>query len=276
MKHTLLILFILFSVFVSAKKPDAEKILAEGKMLYTLDKASLVATEHFLKLFPDDSENTNGYLSYLNGNEVITLFYYFFDTTRIIARYHLTATDPVKITGIPETKSLVPTELENSLITMREKAIEKIKVNKDGYYTYYKGVAFTLLPVINSHERVIYVLSGSKMEDVIILGNDYRIKFDENNKYRGVERIHKSLIKLSVSSGIDTTQNATLHKHLISEVIDPTDICTLLLYRNEVDWDLHYVMSKKYVSVFDLKNEKLAIIKRKSWKKINSDKLDVQ
>ena len=258
---------------LSAKKPDASKILEEGKMLYALEKTSVVATTHFITYFPNDADKATGYLSYFNGDEISTIFYDMFDSSQIMARYHFAASDPDHITGIPETKRLIPTDLENDLIILREKAVAKIKLNKDGYYTFYDGVAFTLLPVINKAERSVYVLSGSKMGDVIILGNDYRIKFDKNNKYRGVERIHKSLIKLSTKAGMDTTQNATLHTHLISEAIDPTDICTLLLYRDQVEWDLHYVMSKKYVSVFDLKTQKLVIVKAKDWKKIGSDAL---
>ncbi|MFC0875739.1 hypothetical protein ACE01N_04050 [Saccharicrinis sp. FJH2] len=270
MKYSALLVILFFSVAVAAKKPDADKILKEGKMLYTLQEASVVATTHFLQQFPAKAEKANGYLSYINGNEINTIIYYHFDSTQILARYHFAASQPDKIAGIPETRQLVPTELEDDLITMREKAIEKIKVNKDGYFTYYDGVSFTLLPVINNHERCVYVMSGSKVGDVIILGNDYQLRFDKNNKYRGVERIHKSLVKLSTKAGMDTTQNATLHKHFISEAIDPTDICTLLLYKDQVEWDLHYVLSRKYVSVFDLKNEKLAIIKTKDWKKIGS------
>jgi len=270
MKYSSLLVILFFSASVAAKKPDADKILREGKMLYALQETSVVATTHFLEHFPADAEKANGYLSYMTGNDINTIIYYHFDSTQILARYYFKESEPDKIDGIPETKQLSPSELEDDLITMREKAIEKIKVNKDGYFTYYDGVSFTLLPVISNNERCVYVMSGSKVGDVIILGNDYKLRFDKNNKYRGVERIHKSLIKLSTKAGIDTTQNATLHKHFISDVIDPTDICTLLLYKDQVEWDLHYVLSRKYVSVFDLKNEKLAIIKAKDWKKIGS------
>ncbi len=51
-----------------------------------------------------------------------------------------------------------------------------------------------------------------------------------------------------------------MHSHVISDLINPTDICTLLLYKEFVDWKTHYVMSKKFVSIFDLEKETLSVI----------------
>lgn len=258
------------SSFLSfAVKPNADRLLKKGKALYALEKASWISTDHFLRHFSDKADKASGYFSYDNGDELITLFYSDFDTLQIYARYHLEKDSPHKIIGVPESRNIIPVEIEDDLIEMRGKAVKKIKENKDGYITYYKGISFNLLPVINENESCVYVLSASHVDDFIYMGNDYKLKFDKNNKYRGIERIHKSLIKLNTKSSIDSTQNATLHTHLGSDVISPTDICTLLLYRDMVDWNMHYVMGKKYVSVFDLSTEKLMFIKIRDWKKMS-------
>lgn len=62
-----------------------------------------------------------------------------------------------------------------------------------------------------------------------------------------------------------------MHSHILSDCISSTDISTLLLYKDYVEWKTHYVFSKKYVSIFDLKNESLLIMKSKDFNKIVKD-----
>ena len=60
----------------------------------------------------------------------------------------------------------------------------------------------------------------------------------------------------------------TMHSHIVTDPISSTDICTLLLYKNFVQWNQHIVMSKKKVSIFDLQKETLFIMSKKAWDKI--------
>jgi hypothetical protein len=40
------------------------------------------------------------------------------------------------------------------------------------------------------------------------------------------------------------------------------------LYKEFVEWKQHYVVSKKYVSIFDLEKEELMIMTKEAWDKI--------
>lgn len=269
MRYVLALVFISISLGLSASKPNTKKVLEEGKYLYTLEKASWISTDHFLRAFPEKTDSVTGYFSYRSGEYLYTVFYYKFQDIKPLARYRFLYDNPVEIIGIPETKRVELTDLEVDYITIRQNAAERILSNKEGYFTIYENIGLNLIPVINGDERKVYILSGSKTDGYLFLGNDYLLSYNQNNKFRGVERIHKSIIKLPTKRGIDKSVKATMHSHLLSDIIDATDICTLLLYRDFVDWDLHYVIGKKYVSIFNLRTEELAIMKTKKWRKIS-------
>jgi hypothetical protein len=46
-----------------------------------------------------------------------------------------------------------------------------------------------------------------------------------------------------------------MHTHVLSNLIESTDICTLLLYKDYVDWSLHHAVNKDYISILDLNRE---------------------
>lgn len=57
---------------------------------------------------------------------------------------------------------------------------------------------------------------------------------------------------------------------LTGPFITPTDICTLMLYAPSAGWEWHYVMSKKYISIWNCKENSLLILTQKARKKIQS------
>ena len=64
-----------------------------------------------------------------------------------------------------------------------------------------------------------------------------------------------------------------MHSHLpeYSDIITATDICTTMLYQKSTEWETSYVMSKKYVSIWDCKKNELVIMTREAWEKISND-----
>lgn len=62
-----------------------------------------------------------------------------------------------------------------------------------------------------------------------------------------------------------------MHSHVLNDLFTYTDICTLLMYKEYVEWDTHYIIGKKYVSIFDLKKETLITMKLKAWKKMSKN-----
>ena len=177
--------------------------------------------------------------------------------------------NPIQI----DTLSSIATALEKDLIQIRQDALEKITSNADNFFKFYKNISLNPIPIIRDNDRKVYVISGTSVNGIVPLGNDYLFRYNNKNSFISKEKIHNSLIQLQTKS--DSTNNpilVTMHSHVISECIDPTDICTLLLYKDFVDWNQHYVISKKFVSIFEMKKETLTIITRKAWDKINKQK----
>jgi len=61
-----------------------------------------------------------------------------------------------------------------------------------------------------------------------------------------------------------------MHSHLpeTGEFITATDVCTLMLYSQYTHWSQHYVLSKKYVSIWDCDKESLVVLTTEAWEKI--------
>jgi hypothetical protein len=83
-------------------------------------------------------------------------------------------------------------------------------------------------------------------------------------------KIHNSILQFPYNSGDKENKMVeTFHSHIVTEYISSTDICTLLLYKNYVEWNKHIVMNKKEVSIFDMEKETLFTMKRKAWERID-------
>lgn len=166
-------------------------------------------------------------------------------------------------------------EIERSLIKIRQDAISKISSNEEKYFKFYSNTSFNPIPLISEQENKVYLITGAQKEGEVIIGNDYLLKYDKNYNFVSKERIHNSMVALPAKADpkdkADTIE-ATIHSHVISDLIDPTDICTLLLYKELVDWKMHYVISKNFVSIFDLEKETLVVMSRKAWDKISYSK----
>jgi len=108
----------------------------------------------------------------------------------------------------------------------------------------------------------------------VLIGNDYLLTYNKKNKLKKKEKLHNSLLEFPYKfeegdkNEGDKKMEMTIHSHIVTDLITETDICTLLLYKDFVEWDHHLVMSKKYVSIFDLKEESLQVMKTKDWKKL--------
>ena len=270
--RSLIFLFLFLGVNAYSKEINSEKILTEGKLLYRLEKASWYGTDIFLEKFPQKRDSIGGYLSYVSGNSVINIFFSRYDPNHIFARFQfdsLPNPNPITI----DTISLAATLEERDLIQIRLDAIDKLTTNENNFFKFYKNVSFNPIPLITQNERKVFIISGTNVNGLVLIGNDYLLHYDNNNKFIYKEKIHNSLIQLQ--SKVDSKNDpivATMHSHVLSDFINPTDICTLLLYRDLVDWNQHYVISEKYVSIFDMKKETLTIITRKAWDKINKQK----
>ncbi|MCK6607990.1 MAG: hypothetical protein L6Q46_06735, partial [Flavobacterium sp.] len=63
---------------------------------------------------------------------------------------------------------------------------------------------------------------------------------------------------------------ATMHSHLpeTGEFITSTDICTLMLYGKLYNLKEHFVISEKYVSIWDCEKDTLNVMTREAFEKM--------
>lgn len=272
----LILLLILISVTISySQNKETEQILEEGKLLFRLEKGSWYGTDNMLAKFKAKKDSVGGYLSYENKeNKINTIFFSRFDSDKILLRYEfdsLPKPEPIKI----DTLNHIATDLEKSLISIRQDARDRAYSNEDKFFSFFENTSLNFIPVINDKEKSVFVLTGPQVSGIVLLGNDYKLSYDKKNEFKDKKKIHNSILQFPYNS--EDKENptvSTIHSHVITEYISSTDICTLLLYKNYVEWNQHIVMSEKEVSIFDLEKESLFTMKRKAWEKIYSNEKD--
>ncbi len=264
---TIITVIVATTTFSFGQKTD--EILEEGRLLYRLEKASWYGTDVFLDKFSHKMNMVGGYLSYQNeSNQIINIFFEKNNPTRILARFEFDSFPQNNPTRI-DTVNQVATPTEIDLITIRQDATQQISQNEGGFFSFYENTSFNVIPLIHKGKKRVFILTGPKVSNVVIIGNDYLLTYNSKNKLAKKEKIHNSLLQYQYKS--DDPENklsSTFHSHILSDLITSTDICTLLLYKDYVEWKQHYVISEKYVSIFDLEKENLAVMKRKDWDKI--------
>ncbi|MBN1952208.1 MAG: hypothetical protein JW801_13490 [Bacteroidales bacterium] len=269
MKIRLIFLLSLLSMFLQARPPDPVKLLERGELLYRLELGSWYGTDNFIANFPDLRDSIGGYLSYVNSeNNVVTIFFSRTIPVQILVRFTFEGI-PNMIPISVETDNRQATSLESDLIRIRMDAIRRIQNDAQGFFSVYENTSLNPIPLITRGERLVYILTATNESGYLFIGNDYLLTYDKANNFKKQKKIHNSLLQFSYEgSGNAEDKALTYHSHVLSEAIDVTDICTLLLYRNYLKWDQHYVISKKYVSIFDMKAGQLVIMKRKAWDKL--------
>lgn len=275
MQKIIIALLLLSSSLTYSQNKETKKILNEGKLLFRMEKGSWYGTDHMLARFKTKKDSVGGYISYeAADNKINTIFFSRFDSDKILIRYvfdSLPKPEPLKI----DTLDHNATDLEKNLISIRQDARDRAYANEDKFFSFYDNTSLNFIPVINDKERSVFVLTGPQLSGVVLLGNDYKLSYDKKNEFKKKEKIHNSILQFPYTSGDKENPTvSTIHSHVISEYISSTDICTLLLYKNYVEWNQHIVMSEKEVSIFDLENESLFTMKRKAWEKIYNTEKD--
>lgn len=270
METILLLLLLTFSISICAEKPNREKILTEGKLLYRLEKGAWYGTDNFFSNFEHKKNLLGGYLSYETKDGYInTLFYNKNNPEEILVRYKfdkIPQQSPISIDSIDNKAK----PIEKDLIALRNDVWNRIVSNEDSLFLFYPNTSFNIIPLITNNEKKVYVLTAPQTTGVELIGNDYLLTYDKKNKLKDKKRLHNSLIELAyISKDKEKSITATVHPHVLSEFIDPTDICTLLLYREFVEWKQHLVISKDYISIFLMDQEQLLIMTLDKWEKLN-------
>lgn len=253
--------------------PPTEAILAEGLRLYQSERSSWVATDLMLATTIDRSQ-IGGYLSYFEGDSVRTIFWAHEAAgavgTPLLASYTFPRQD-VRV----ETANFRPlthfTTHEAQLFRIRQAAMAELNSGKKDY-TLQPKTSLNLALVEEARETKVYVLTGPEESGILPIGNDYLLTFSPSGQLKSTERLHNSYLPMSQGKGKSEIR-AMLHSHLEAHpYITPTDICSILLYRNQLPAHQHYVIGQEYVSIFDIDKQELVIITRKAFEKMTAAK----
>jgi len=251
-----------------------DAIVAEAKELYRSEMASWYGTDVVVEKHPQ-KDKLKGYLSYAEGEFTKCLFFSNTDPVKVMAVVTFDSSFSVNKASI-NFDEREPTEYEKTLYTIRRKALEEINTNKDSLFKFYKNTSLNLIPIVYKGEKKVYVLTGPSVSGVVVFGNDYLFKFDENNNILSIKRLHKNIIPINYGEEKDKDGNViigTMHSHLpeTGEFMTPTDICTLMLYGKMANWKQHTVMSQTYMNIWDCEKKIYVAITREAMDKINQD-----
>ena len=258
--------FILFVTLLTAQNTD--EIMAEARLLYNSEKASWNGTDILLEHYPDRMERTGGYFSYTSDEgRHVCVFYDRQEEPKIHTSFSFDDTflpETVKVDTL--TRAMSP--LEKDLYEIRVGAI-KVAYSVDPMFKHYEDMNYNYIPLIDGNDKKVYILTGPTKPGVIVFGNDYLITFNKKNRVKKKKSLHNNIIVMDYGNREEQIITG-IHSHLKStgELITVTDVCTLMLYCPYTGWESYYVMSEKYVSIWQCETSELLVMERKAWDKI--------
>jgi hypothetical protein len=277
MNKILTIIFALFTSSILAQNhltKLAEPIVAEGKLLYKSEMASWYGTDLFLEKYKD-KQNIGGYFSYVENEISKCIFFSKSDFPKVIGTISFDDTYNLKTAKIDLVERDF-TEYEYDIYQIRKLALSEINTDKT-LFKHYENSNLNLIPLIQGKEKKVYVLTGPKQSGVVLLGNDYLLTFDKNNKLKLKKQLHKSLIPITYGGkdkdGKPFISEESIHTHLpeTGDFITATDICTLMLYGKFAKWKTHNVVSQKYLNIWNCETNELSVVSMDVLRKIEKD-----
>lgn len=291
---TIVVLIFLNPVFAQKKlEKEKKQIVGEGLALYTLILANWTSND----LYYENEFNTGyikGYLSYREMDTIKTIFWRETDTTSaeykaknfkqagdtgIVAQQQQKKTEDLRVVvkticypkmNVKKTNAEIideeerePAEMEKILMDYRAMVYKAINTDTS-FFKLYAGTSLKAVPFDADKEVKVYVYSSIKKEGIVPFGGDYLLVYDKKtNTLIEKTSLHNDCIFISTQykgKSYDASK-ATIHTHKegAAELITPTDIATILLYKSQLEWDEHHVIAGKYTCIFTLVDRKLDI-----------------
>jgi len=275
MKVIICLFFSLFVVVGFSQNKNIEKTKAKTlKIAYELYKSELASwnsTDILYESFSNRMNEIGGYLSYTVGENTIAIYYDKTEDKNVI--FSVTYPEIVIFKNKFEIDTIVrnPNPKELRLIAARDKSRDIAYTNDSKVFSFYEKTSYNFIPIIYDHKIIVYSLTAPTTGTSVLIGNDYKFEFDKKDRFKKVNKIHNTLFyyPYKAKEGQSTIKSIT-HSHIIEDylIISETDICTLLLYKDYVEWDTCSVISKEYVSFWNMEKEELVVLTRKAWDKI--------
>lgn len=269
---TMLLTFLSLGVFAQ-KNPteEAQPIVAEGKLLYQSEMASWYGTDLFLEKYKN-TENIGGYFSYVEKDLSKCIFFSNSESPKVIGTITFDQTYNLQSAKIDLSERSF-SAYEKNIYTIRKSAFEEI--NEDSLFKTYNNTNLNIIPLIAENENKVYVLTGPQENGVVILGNDYLLTYDKNNRLTSKKQLHKNIIPIYYGEEAENGKQieGSVHSHLpeTGDFITATDICTLMLYQKFAKWKTHNVVSKKYLNIWNCETNQLTVITMEAFERIKED-----
>jgi hypothetical protein len=185
------------SVGSSSATPPTDAILAEGLSLYQSERSSWVATDLMLATTIDRAQ-IGGYLSYLDGDSVRTIFWAHKAGGNVgsplLASYAFPRRDVRVETANYRPAGTFSTH-EAQLFTIRVAAKAELNAPEKGYVTP-PNSSLNLAFLEEKNETRVYVLTGPEEGGIVPIGNDYLLTFSPSGHLKRSERLHNSYLPM--------------------------------------------------------------------------------
>lgn len=260
-KLFLLVSIIIYPLIIFCQEYDKNKvdsILKEGFYLYKVEAASWAATDMLVSNEKDTQKNVRGYLSYITGDTVKTIFINEDNSPQIILTYCFDTTINVSFSK-KDILQRPPDSLESRLISIRSDALKRINSDNTGFYKVYQKTSLNLIPLIGNNIDKVIVITGAQENGVVPFGNDYVLYYAKDENFLRKEKIHNSYIPMQTGDNNKKVLQA-VHSHVLNDYISSTDICSVLLYKRFITWNQLIVMGRNFTSIWDVQSNKLKII----------------
>lgn len=246
-----------------------DSILAEGYYLYGLERSAWLTTDLLRELCPKRFSEVKGYLSYQRNQDWKCIFWSENDTQIV---FKCSFTKELDLNDVLIDSSFqIPTPYEMNLIRLRETALQYVISDTTSYFKKYRNANLNLIPIWQNNVGKVFILTGPTVDDVMFFGNDYILQYDSSLNLLHKERIHNNLITIDLTPTSQDSKNpiiGSMHSHVLHDLITSTDVCNLLLYQEYASWTQHYVISDKYVSIWNIPDASFTILTKEAFLKL--------
>jgi len=236
----------------------SSQILEKGFKLYRNEMASWISTD---SLTQSEKSKIKGYFTYLESKSKKLISVYVDSTEQLaVKRFSFEQASNLEISLIRVEKNIALTGEEKQILTVRNNAFEIAKFWYQSF-GYFEIVNPNIIIYETEPEYVVYIIPGPFNNNIVPIGGDIYLTYSREGKSKKMEPIHNNIIPFNYQILQETIDTGHEHrgKKLGKEFITPTDICTLLLYKDVFNGEKHTVIHKKYISEFYFKDPKLVI-----------------
>lgn len=276
--QALVICFLLLSIGSSVRAQQlsqgiADNLLQEGYELYQLQLAGVYSSRFIESNL--STELLTGTIVYPTA-DTIQVLYLSGQGKKTEVKYHFTFDRPVSddfIRLAPSAEKM--SDEHKKMIRIRQGVLKQLNKNKT-LLDMYQDHPPSLVYLNSENFTEVFLFSGREAKGAVPLGNDCRMVFSPKGKFKELEKLHQNFIPIPGSDESEgefdgyALSSMHVHSEASAPFITSTDIATILLYGNYVQWKSHLVFSDGYVTFMSIPDRKITIMLKEEFDRINS------